>query len=231
VKVYGGVISSALPSDVLNGRNLAAIGDGTPGSWEVFQFADAELVAPQTYDLRTRLRGQAGTDAGLPGTWPSGSVVVFLDRGVEQLDLPLSARGLERHYRIGVAQRGYDDPTVLHRTDAIAGAGLRPYAPVHLRAQRSASGDVTFAWVRRTRVDGDSWMSVEVPLGEEQQEYRLVVRLGNLNVRTVTTVESTWVYSSSLQTMDGISGIFEVEVSQISVQFGAGRAASMTVFG
>ena len=47
---------------VLGGANLAAIGDGSADRWEVFQFARAELIAPQTYLLRDRLRGQAGSE-------------------------------------------------------------------------------------------------------------------------------------------------------------------------
>jgi hypothetical protein len=231
VKVYGGSLASASSEDVLNGRNAAAIGDGSPGSWEVFQFADAELVGPQTYELRSRLRGQAGTDSGRSGTWPVGSVIVFLDRGVEQIDLPLSARGLARHYRIGVAQRGYDDPTTVHRIEAIEGAGLRPYAPVHLRSFQDPSGDIMLSWVRRTRVDGDSWVSVEVPLGEEREQYRVRVRASGVIVREAFTASSTWTYPHDLKLADGAGDAFEVEVSQISGQFGAGPAARLTVAG
>lgn len=231
VRVYGGSLASASMVDVLNGRNAAAIGDGSPGSWEVIQFVEAELVAPQTYELRTRLRGQAGTDIGSPGTWPVGSVVVFLDRGVEQVDLPVSARGLLRHYRIGVAERGYDDPTTLHRVDAILGAGLRPYAPVHLRFTRDSSGDVALSWVRRTRIDGDSWLSVEVPLGEEREEYQLSVKAAGLTIRDAFATGSRWTYPRAMQIQDGATGTFQAEVRQVSSQYGLGAAARIEIPG
>jgi hypothetical protein len=229
VKVFGGTLASAAVGDVLNGRNLAAIGDGSTGGWEVFQFAEAELVAPQTYDLRMRLRGQAGTESEMPVEWPAGSIVVFLDRGPTQLDLALSARGLDRHYRIGVAQRGYDDPAVVYRVDAIAGIGLRPYSPVHLRALRGATGDVALSWTRRTRIDGDNWISVEVPLGEEREDYILRVVVGGAVVRETRVMSPAWTYSWAQQLADGAVGGCTVEVAQVSDQFGPGPVARIPV--
>ena len=110
VKLVSGTLSSASLSDVLNGANVAAIGDGSSGNWEVFQFTEAVLVGERTYDLRGRLRGQAGTDGIMPDVWPVGSTVVLLNGAMAQIDLALSARGLARHYRVGPAQRSYNDP-------------------------------------------------------------------------------------------------------------------------
>ena len=231
VKVFGGTIASAAEADVLNGLNAAAIGDGTPDRWEVFQFARADLVAPQTYDIRLRLRGQAGTEAMIPPAWPEGSLVVFLDRGPEQIDVPLSARGLARHYRIGPALRGYDDTAVIHRVEAFQGVGLRPYAPVHLRMQAMSGGDLGLVWVRRTRIDGDSWESFEVPLGEDREHYLLrILSAGNV-VREEYLTEPQWTYRAALRAHDGVSGPFRVAVAQVSDRFGAGPFAVLDMPG
>lgn len=40
----------------------------------------------------------------------------------------------------------------------------RPFAPVHVRGRRAASGDVTIRWTRRARLEGDAW------LGEPPEE-------------------------------------------------------------
>ena len=64
---------------LLAGGNLAAIGDGSVNNWEIFQFQQADLVAPDTYDLSLRLRGQFGTDALVPDNWPVGSTFVLLN--------------------------------------------------------------------------------------------------------------------------------------------------------
>lgn len=222
VQVFGGELSSAEWSAVLNGANVSAIGDGSSDRWEVFQFAQAELVAPATYDLRFRLRGQAGSDAMMPGDWPVGSQFVLLDDGPQQIDLPISARGLARHYRIGPAQRGLDDPSYLHLVEAFQGIGLRPYAPCHLRGVRNDAGDWYVSWIRRTRIDGDSWQSTEVPLGEESEAYVVRVLVGGSILREVQVADPFWTYPDALQVTDGIAGTFDIEVAQMSARFGAG---------
>ncbi|MFV2003068.1 MAG: host specificity protein, partial [Paracoccaceae bacterium] len=173
VQLSAGTLSSVTLADVLNGANVAAIGDGSSQNWEIFQFSDATLVAPGVYDISGRLRGQAGSDALASLVWPAGSVFVLLDGNPKQIALAASERGLARHYRIGPAARAVDDPSYVYRLEAFDGIGLRPLAPVHLRARAMVSGDVDLSWVRRTRIDGDNWVSADVPLGEDSESYQL----------------------------------------------------------
>jgi hypothetical protein len=229
VRVFGGAINSAEVLSILNGINAAAIGDGTPDRWEVFQFSNADLVGPQTYALGGRLRGQAGSDALIPESWPEGSQIVFLDHGPEQIALPLSARGLERHYRIGVAARGYDDHAVTLTRAAFLGAGLRPYRPGHLRLKRSEAGDLHVAWIRRTRIDGDGWQAADVPLGEATEAYLVRVLVGSALARETTVSEPNWIYSLSHQISDAALASCEIEVAQISERFGHGPFARIGV--
>lgn len=228
VKLKRGELASVDPLAVLNGANVAAIGDGTPGNWEVFQFAKAELVAPRTYDLSLRLRGQAGTD-GLAASWPAGSKFVLVNSALRQIDLAQSARGLARHYRIGPAARSYDDPSYEHLVEAFEGIGLRPYAPAHLRAVRRASGVTDVSWVRRTRIDGDSWQSVEVPLGEASEFYLLRVLQDGAVKREVNLSVPQWSYSAAQKASDGVTGAYEIHVAQMSDSFGPGLFRRMTV--
>ncbi len=58
VNLIDGLLESRPRDALLNGANLAAIGDGTPGNWEVFQFANAALQETGIYTLSGRLRGQ-----------------------------------------------------------------------------------------------------------------------------------------------------------------------------
>ena len=222
VQVFGGALASATTDAVLNGANLMAIGDGSPGNWELFQFANATLVAPQTYDLSLRLRGQLGSDALAPASWPPGSQVVLINSALQQIDLAMSARGLARHYRIGAALRPVDDPSYVHRIEAFDGIGLRPYSPSHLSAVSVAGGDRVFSWIRRTRIDGDSWASVEVPLGETSESYLVKVLQGSTLLRIVTATSPSWTYSSAQQAADAVIVPFTVQVAQISDRFGAG---------
>ncbi len=229
VKIVGGTLSSSDELAVLNGANVIAIGNGSSARWEVLQFAEAVLVAPSTYDLTLRLRGQQGTDGIMPAVWPVGSTVVLLDLAPQQIDLALSSRGLARYYRIGAAGRGYDDPAVVVKVEAFDGIGLRPYPVAHFSSVRNAAGDLTAAWVRRTRVDGDSWQSPEVPLGESVESYTVRVVQANVILREETVVVPTWFYAASLQSSDGIIGAYRIDVAQVSDRFGAGPFRSVQV--
>jgi hypothetical protein len=187
------------------------------------------LVAPNTYELTHRLRGQAGSDGIMPISWPVGSTVVVLNRNIRQLDLASSARGVEKYFRIGAVTRGPSDAATVLRVAAFDGNGLRPYLVCHMARRVNGDGSVDLSWTRRTRIDGDSWTLAEVPLGEETEAYVLRVRVGSMVVREVTSMQPSWGYSLANQTADGALGAHQVEVAQVSARFGAGPFRTLTV--
>ncbi|MFO1208804.1 MAG: glycoside hydrolase/phage tail family protein [Amaricoccus sp.] len=223
VRIGSGTLQGRTETEVLDGANAAALRSPVGGDWEVVQFQGAELVAPREYRLSGLLRGQAGTDASMPAVWPAGTDFVLLDGLGGRLSLPSASRGVARHYRIGPADRPYGDPSYLHRVEAIEGAALRPYRPTHLAARELADGGIELAWIRRTRIDGDSWLGTEVPLGEEGEIYlvRAFTSGGSL-LREITTVTPRFVYSLADQVLDGATAALAFEVAQVSARFGAG---------
>ena len=221
VKLWSGALASVTEEALFNGANAAAIGDGTSDEWEIFQFQEATLVAEDTYELRLRLRGQSGTDAVMPATWPTGSVFVLLTSALVQPDLSAAERGLDRTWRIGPATQAVDDEVYVEETRAFEGIGLRPYAPVHLAEDSDGAGGHTVSWVRRTRVDGDSWAGLDVPLGEATEQYLVRVEQGG-TVREETVTAPTWTYTAAAKSADGVAGAFSVDIAQISDRFGPG---------
>ena len=228
VKMGVGNLSSASEMDVLNGANSLAIGDGSSDNWEIIQFVTATLVGPRTYELTRLLRGQLGTDALMPNQWPVGTRIVVLNSAVQQVGLRRSALGLERHFRVGASGRGYDDPTAKHLVETFSGIGLRPYAPVHVRVMPQA-GDLSFGWIRRTRINGDSWRKGDVALGEASEAYLVRLYSGAVLLREMTVVTPQWVYTAAMQASDGASGTLCFEVAQISELFGEGPFAKLDV--
>ena len=228
VRLASGALQSLDQASMLAGRNLMAIGDGTVGGWEVFQFRDAELLEPGRWALRNRLRGQAGSDGVMPDVWPTGSYVVLLDGVPAQIALAAAQRRIERHFRIGPSGRPYDDPSFVHETHAFDGNGLRPYRPAHLRLDQSGA-DWRVSWIRRTRIDGDSWDGFEVPLGEETEAYLLRVMQGQSVVRELQLAAPEWSYTAAARSVDGVSGGFDIAVAQISAHFGPGPFASISI--
>lgn len=219
VKISRGALSSVAQNAVLNGANVCAIGDGSVGNWEIFQFSEAELIAANTYRLSLRLRGQAGTDGLMPDIWPAGSRFVLLDDAPTQISFDASRRGLERHYRVGSASKPFTDPVYRHLVHVVEGVGLRPYAPSHLK-YNEANGAIFLSWVRRARIDGDSWASFEVPLGEEQEQYILRIYRDEIVVREMTTSLPNVIYTEEQRAADG--PITALAVAQISQSFGPG---------
>ncbi|MGI9367257.1 MAG: phage tail baseplate protein, partial [Ruegeria sp.] len=228
VSLISGALESRPRSSLLSGANLAAIGDGTPGNWELFQFGTAELQGAGVYNLSGRLRGQLGSDAQMPDIWPVGSTFVLLDERVIQTGLLRSERGVAKHYRIGPATRSYDDEAYEHLVEAFDGNGLRPYAPVHLRVRKGVGGDDVF-WVRRTRLDGDDWTGLDVPLAEETEAYLLRIRKDGALVREEVIEEPMWHYADAAKTGDGVIGAYDVEIAQVSATYGPGPFAGLTV--
>ncbi|MEL6809227.1 MAG: glycoside hydrolase/phage tail family protein, partial [Pseudomonadota bacterium] len=228
VEMIHGTLESTSDVALLNGANLVAIGDGSANNWELFQFRDAELIAPGRYLLSHRLRDQLGSDAVGPDVWPEESWVVVMNGVPSQIELARNLRRVAQTYRIGPARRGYDDPSYQEFVLAFDGNGLRPYRPVHLRAVPVAGG-IEVTWIRRTRLDGDDWDLPEVPLAEDTETYTVRVVQGGGVLREDIVTAPGWTYSDADRLADGVTGPFEVAVAQNSARYGPGPFASLTV--
>ncbi|MEP4249093.1 baseplate multidomain protein megatron [Tateyamaria sp.] len=228
VEMMFGTLESTTDAALLNGANLVAVGDGSPNNWELFQFRDAELIAPGRYLLSHRLRDQLGSDAVGPEIWPVGSWVVAMNGIPSQIELARTLRRVSQTFRIGPAQRGYDDPSYEEFSLAFDGNGLRPYRPVHMKAIED-NGDLDVSWIRRTRLDGDEWELVEVPLAEESESYTVRVLQHNQVVREVVVGAQAWTYSAAARTSDGLVGLYDIAVAQNSARYGVGPFKSISV--
>lgn len=110
--------------------------------------------------------------------------------------------------------------------------GLKPLSPVHLNAARDfETGDITLSWIRRTRINGDVWEAVDVPLAEESEQYAVSIKNGGQSVRTFQVGLNSAVYSQQQQIEDfaGAASEFEFEVAQISASEGVGIPRSRLV--
>lgn len=221
-----GSVSSALAGAVLNGANTLAVELPT-GQWEIVQFRDAELIGTDRYRLSTMLRGLRGTDALYADPVPAGARVVPLNAAVVTLPVEPHEVGLERHWKIGPAAFDPSHPAYVSFAWTAAGAGLRPFAPAHLRV-RTQGTDVAIDWVRTTRIGGERLEGVEVPLAEEHERYRLTIRQGGAALRTEELDGPGFTYSATMRAADGATGAIEIGVARLSASYGFGPERVVT---
>lgn len=230
--VPGAVLESREEIDVLNGANVAAI--RTPGgAWEILQWRTAEMLAPDRYRLSNLLRGGRGTEHAMGNPTAAGARFVLLDGAPVRSTLPLSERGLARTWRYGPAELPLDDESFDAAVLAVDGIGLRPLAPVHLRGRLDhATHDWHLGFVRRTRVDGDSWQGLDAPLGEDRELYAVHILDGDAVVRTVETTRPDLLYTAAMQIADfgAPQWTVAIRVAQLSTGFGPGTPAQTLAF-
>ena len=108
----------------------------------------------------------------------AGAPFVVLDEQIVPIARGLDTLGRPVQLRVIAAGRDYADPAALSLPATPTSTALRPLSPVHLSALR-AGGGVVFSWIRRTRINGDAWEPVDVPLGEESEAYALDILSGS----------------------------------------------------
>ncbi len=225
VQLYGGTLASVSDLAVLGGANAAAV-QRADGAWEVIQFANAELVGERTYALSRLLRGQAGSEWAIAPTLPAHSPFVLLDQNLVTIASGLDALERTLQLRVVAANRDYGDATALALDATPQATALRPLSPVHLKAARGDDG-VTLSWIRRTRIDGDSWVG-EVPLGEDSEQYRVDILFGSDVVRMLNASEPTALYAAADELADfgAPQTSLAIRVTQLSATVGAGYPAT-----
>ena len=218
-----GTLASADELTVLSGANVAVLGD------EVIQFKNATQLSAGSYRLSGLLRGRLGTESTVGGH-AIGERFVLLDDTVIPLVLPVSNNG--QTWTLRAVTNGDSMTTGTESAFTISAETLKPLSPVDPTAIRNAgSGDITFSWVRRARIDGGLRDYVDVPLMEQSELYDVVVMSGGAAVRTWQVTSPSVVYSAAEQLADfgvAASGL-TVTITQRSGVIGPGKPLMVTI--
>jgi len=190
------------------------------------------MIDATTWRLEGLLRGQGGTADIAANGHAAGARFVLLDGAIEPLDISEAESGLGLTARCGAAGAVYDPDDFVDVVLVPARRGLQCLAPVHLSAVRDAgTGDITIAWMRQTRIGGDAWEPVEVPLGETGEAYQLDILDDGDPVRSFTVSAPSAVYTAADQTADfgSLPSALHLRASQVSPTEGPGLAAENTL--
>jgi hypothetical protein len=230
VHLLDGEFQSISRIRMCNGGNAAAV-RSSAGVWEILQFEHAEEIEPSVWRLSGLLRGQLGTGDAMMAGAATGAPFVLLDEAVAPAGLKAEEIGLELNWRVGPA--GYDISGE-HFLQVSAEGGMRallPLSPVHLKAHLR-DGDLHLSWIRRGRIDADSWLGEDIPLGEAQEAYRIRVAGQNGSiVRTVDTTAPAWIYTATMIAADFPEppASIDISVSQMSAAVGPGIPARRAI--
>lgn len=223
VALLGGAeLVSVTEEAMRDGANVALVGN------EIIQFANATPLGAGVYRLDTLLRGRLGTEHACAGH-VAGERFVLLDSAVESLTTTPTQLGVSWPLRAVTLGASLDVGT--EQLHVVQAESLKPYAPVHLAARRTAGGGIRLQWVRRARIDG-AWRSgVDIPLMEQREEYDVRVMSGSTVKRQWRTAEPWTDYALAEQVADFGAGQTNInlQVAQVSALVGVGRAAAANV--
>lgn len=216
------VLSSFTELDVLNGANIAVLGN------EIIQFTSVEVLGNGNFRLSNLLRGRLGSEYAMHGHI-AGERFVMLDERVRTVSLAATQKGLT--YTLKPVTFGQSENDVAATNYTVTGRSLTPLSPVRVAAIRDANGNATIRWTRRARHGGEWRAEVDVPLMETSEQYDVeIIHNGNV-VRNWRVNAPTQLYTAAEQTADfgSISTSFTVRIYQISSLVGRGQVAEMVI--
>lgn len=209
---HGGMMLADADDAALDaGLNLALIGD------ELVQFGEAEPLGGKRWRLSGLWRGRRGTEAAA-GTAVAGDRFVLIDPAVLAVRDGIAGLGSE----VAVLATAPADGEGIEVVTRLNGASILPPAPVHLRIEKAPDGEAWLRWTRRSR-SGWRWQDgIEIPLGEEAEQYRvrIIPGAGDDWVETVAAAE--------LPLPAGLAGPLLIEVRQIG-DHGLSAPAFLTI--
>lgn len=228
VLVISGELESITRDQMLAGANYAAYGKYE--RWEIVRFQNAVLQADGSYTLSHFVRGDRGTEwaTGLHevGDW----FILLTDPDNAFINMASESLTLERIYR-GITNRAALD-TGDNVSFAYQGVNLEPLSPVHARATRDGSSNLSATFVRRSRLSSSWWSTgVVAPVGESAEAYEVDVMNGSAVARTIAVTAAAFSYSAADQTTDFGSPQSSItfRIYQLSEVVGRGYVREVTL--
>jgi hypothetical protein len=175
VELLSGTLSSVTDVAVLNGANVACIGD------EVVQFRDATLISGTTYRLKGLLRARLATNDVATAHVASERFVLLTPQAVRRIQVDaIDERG---QWTYVASTLGGRRDISYYQTVRHEGRALRPLSPVLLSAVRGVNNVYVIRWTRRARINAAWEDGSDVPLDEEKEVYDVEVTTTSGDIR------------------------------------------------
>ena len=175
VELLSGTLSSVTDVAVLNGANVACIGN------EIVQFRDATLISGTTYRLKGLLRARLATNDVAAAHVAGERFVLLTPQSIRRIRVDaIDPRGQWTY--IANTLGGRRDVSY-YQTVRHEGRALRPLSPVLLSAVRGANNVYVIRWTRRARINAAWEDGRDVPLDEEKEVYDVEVTTTSGDIR------------------------------------------------
>ncbi|OUR76599.1 hypothetical protein A9Q83_13580 [Alphaproteobacteria bacterium 46_93_T64] len=173
--------------EMLNGRNVLLLGN------EIIQFSSVEFLDDGCCELSGLLRGRRGTEWAC-SLHKLGDRVVLLETGrISSAVNALANLNIIRRWKAVSAGQLIEE--VMPELHSLGGTDLKPYAPVHVEATRTA-GDLHVTWIRRSRMSGSGLASL-APLSENSERYELEFEYEGMRVSKYVQGNTAYSYERS----------------------------------
>lgn len=223
ISILGVNLLSVQESELLAGGNSLAV-QHQDGSWEVLQYQLTELQPDGSWVLSKLLRGQSGTENVLSQPIDAGARVVLLDGSTVSASINEYELGAELSWSGAYVGQPFSVNEHTNVVEFYTDQSRLPRKPVHLKV-REMSGDYVVSWIRRTRIGGDNWNSPDVPLAESQEQYSFSLFVAGVAVLSEVVNEPERIISAAEMLgcfPEGIPGVLDIAVAQISAEAGSG---------
>ena len=221
----GGVLTSPGDLQALSGQPMLLL-KTEDGQCEVISYAQADLIGVDTWRVSRLVRGLGGTEKQARAGLPAGALVVVLDGAVQPLLQGSSHVGETWFWRIAPSDADPYGSLSIARTTTSSAEALLPLEPVGLAATRRSDG-IAISWIRRARLDADSWSESDLALDEPMEAYRVSIFKNGVVIRQIDTDRPSCLYVAADELHDFATQqtVLSLSVQQISGTVGAGRSA------
>lgn len=210
------VLESRSEADVLNGANIAWLGG------EIIQFRSTVLEPDGRYRLSGLLRGRRGSESFISSHVADERFVLLTESSIASAGLRFDDIGQSHSFK--AVTFGQPADQISDQSFLFAARNLKPLSPVHAAAERTISDDILIAWLRRSRVGAEWRDGVDIPLGEEAEQYHVDILDGGAVIRTLDLSEASLTYSAAQQIEDfgSVQASVAVRIYQVSSYVGRG---------
>jgi hypothetical protein len=193
-------LTSASDAELLNGANLAYLGDqGTGGRGEILQFATATSLGSRLWRLSDLRRGLLGTEQ--QRTHASGRLLVLLTPALHRIPDDAPLHDVVRWYRLAYLSRPTEAGSEVAFTNHARGRLPIPPLDARLTTKGDGSGDLRVSWNGRVR-GLLGWLD-PAPLPESRLSYKLFLSPPLAGSKTVFVYdEEFWDYAAADQATD-----------------------------